>query len=303
MSRVANSTAIVTGGAVGLGASFARALAQAGATVTICDVDQRVERTAATLRASGLDVHGMVGDVGQPEDVKRIVDAAARRTGAVDVLVNNAAVVEVTSPTDEWTKALADYDRVMTTNLKGVFLFGRACAPLMAQNGWGEIINVSTDHVHTCGWPDPITHDDAPRCPWRDKPRQPGWVFLDLYDASKWALNGLTQSWAKMLRPNGVRVNNICMGATDSHMQRLFLGYGEEPGTEPPADLLDWWMKPEEVARVLIELIEEGISGRSGDNIGLWLGHPTVLPPASPILNVPPDFSLDDLADITKPPT
>jgi NAD(P)-dependent dehydrogenase (short-subunit alcohol dehydrogenase family) len=121
---------------LGLGTSFARALAQAGATVTICDIEQRVEQAAAALRASGLEVYGLVGDVGQPDDVKRVVDAAARRTGTVDVLVNNAAAVELTSPLNEWTKALADYDRVMNTNLKGVFLFGRACAPLMAQNGW-----------------------------------------------------------------------------------------------------------------------------------------------------------------------
>jgi NAD(P)-dependent dehydrogenase (short-subunit alcohol dehydrogenase family) len=218
------------------------------------------------------------------------------------VLVNNAAVVEVTSPTDEWTKAIADYDRVMTTNLKGVFLFGRACAPLMAKSGWGEIVNISTDHVHTCGWSNPISHDDAAQCPWKDHARQPGWVYLDLYGASKWAPNGLTQSWAKMLRANGIRVNKICMGATDSHMQRSFLGYGEDPDTEPPAELLNWWMNPDEVARVLIELIEEGSSGRSGDNVGLWLGHPTVLPPPSPVLNVPPDFSLNDLADLSKPP-
>jgi NADP-dependent 3-hydroxy acid dehydrogenase YdfG len=64
----------------------------------------------------------------------------AARTGTVDVLVTNAGVVAVTSPTDDWEKSLANYDHVLGTNLKGVFLFGRAVAPLMVERGHGEIV-------------------------------------------------------------------------------------------------------------------------------------------------------------------
>jgi NAD(P)-dependent dehydrogenase (short-subunit alcohol dehydrogenase family) len=172
----------------------------------------------------------------------------------------------------------------------------------MVEHGAGEIINIPTDHVHTCGWPDPVDHTDAPLCPWRGERRTTGWVYLDLYDASKWALNGLTQSWAKMLRPHGIRVNNVCIGATDSAMQRRFFGYGYQPGTEPPPELLSWWNDPDQVANVVLELLAEGTAGRSGDNIGIWLGHPTVLPPPSPILDVRPDFDITKLADLTQPP-
>jgi hypothetical protein len=76
---------------------------------------------------------------------------------------------------------------------------------------------------------------------------------------------------------------------------RSFLGFVD---VEPPADLLAKWMDPEAVAQVLIELIEEGPEGRSGDNIGLWMGHPTELPPPSGVLNVPRDLSPESVAQV-----
>ena len=151
----------------------------------------------------------------------------------------------LTDPSDAWDKALEDFDYVVGTNLKGVFLCGRAVAPLMVARGEGHIVNIATDHIYTCGWPEPVDHTEAQACPWRHERRRPGWVGLDVYDASKWALNGLTQAWAKSLRQHGIRVNNLCMGATDSHMQRSFLGFDNE---EPPAELLAKWMDPARVS-------------------------------------------------------
>ena len=256
--------------------------------MTVCDIRADVADTAAGLRALGQAVEGLVADVSQPDDVLRVVEDVMRRIGTIDVLVNNAGVVRVTDPTDAWDKALNDYDYVVGTNFKGVFMFGRAVIPVMVAQGEGNIINIATDHVHTCGWPDAVDHADAAGCPWAAGRRSPGWVGLDLYDASKWALNGLTQGWAKSLRCHGIRVNSLCMGATDSHMQRSFFGYGDNDATVPPPEVLAKWMDPTWVAELLIELIEEGPQGRSGDNVGLWIGHPTVLPAASPVLNVDP---------------
>lgn len=291
---VENVVTLITGGAVGLGRSFAEELGRSGAVVTICDIRDDVDQTAADLRAQGLDVHAVQADVSQSADVQRVVDDVAERSGRIDVLVNNAGTIRVTDPLDPWDKALDDFHHVIATNLMGVYMFGRAVAPIMVENGGGNIVNVATDHIHTCGWPDAVDHGESQGCPWKNERRRPGWVGLDVYDASKWALNGLTQNWARSLRPHGVRVNSLCMGATDSFMQRQFFGfdYGQNP---PTPELLATWISPQRLAQVLIALIEEGPDGRSGDNIGVWMGHPTVLPAPSATLDLAPDFTPEQM--------
>ena len=111
-----------------------------------------------------------------------------------------------------------DYEKLVGTNLRGVFLFGRAVLPYMMERGSGEIVNISTDHVQTCGTPFELTHDDAPDCPWANEPPRPtgGGDAMDLYDASKWGINGLTLAWSQAVEEHEIRVNALCMGATDS---------------------------------------------------------------------------------------
>ncbi len=240
--------AIITGAAQGIGAGLARMFADQGAAVTVVDRQPEVAAVAESIGASMF-----VGDVADAEFVRDVTSAV----GTIDVLVNNAGEVWPTGPLDPWDRAVDDYDRLVGSNLRGAFLFGRAVAPAMAANGGGNIINVSSDHVK----PDPNTG-------WHH-----GHGAMDLYNASKWALNGLTFDWAKALRPHKIRVNNLCMGATDTEMLREWIG------SEPDPDYLATWMTPEGIAQVVIDLIAEGPDGRTGDNIGLWAGHPTVLPP------------------------
>ena len=92
---------------------------------------------------------------------------------------------------------------------------------------------------------------------------------MDLYDAGKWAQLGLTFAWARALAPHGVRVNALCMGATDSNMLRGFHNF------DPPPQEVARWMKAADVARLMIDLIGDG---RTGDYIGIAMGHPIVLP-------------------------
>ena len=92
---------------------------------------------------------------------------------------------------------------------------------------------------------------------------------MDLYDAAKWGINGLTYAWAQALELQNIRVNGLCMGATDSYMLRSFHNFDPSPEEEAS------WMKAEDVARVMVELIEDG---RTGENIGFAVGHPVVLP-------------------------
>ena len=99
---------------------------------------------------------------------------------------------------------------------------------------------------------------------------------MDIYDASKWGINGLTLAWSQALAEHGIRVNALCMGATDSHMLRSFFNF------QPPPEEVARWMKTEDIAQVLIDLLREGPEGRTGENVGIAVGHPVVLPPSRP---------------------
>jgi NAD(P)-dependent dehydrogenase (short-subunit alcohol dehydrogenase family) len=269
--------ALVTGTAVGIGNAYARALAANGARVAMCDIRaNELSRLAGQMLMAGHDVLALDGDVADPGDVRRIVDATLDRFGQVDILINNAGYSPVTLVTEPLAKGVLDWQRVVGTNTKGTYLFGRALIPHMIARGSGEIVNIITDHSWNCGSPYFVDHTDAQACRWKDAPRPTGsGPTLGVYEASKWAAFGLTLTWAKALRPHGIRVNGICMGATDTPLIREYFDWN------PPAEYLSTWMTCEAVAEVVMDLLREGPTGRNGDFIGLWAGHPTVLPPPS----------------------
>ena len=253
MSALKGQTAIVTGAARGIGTAFARRLAAEGCNVMVADRNDEVRAVAAEI--GGL---AQVGDVADADHVRAVVDATVAAHGTVDILVSNAGEVWPTGPRDDWERANDDYDRIFGSNTKGAYLFGRAVAPVMIGGGGGNIVNISTDHVKP-----------GPGCD-----RHHGHGHMDLYNASKWALNGFTFDWAKSLAEHGIRVNNICMGATDIEMLRGWLGENPDP------EYLATWMQPEQTAQILVELLEEGRLGRTANSIGLYAGEPCVMPPA-----------------------
>ena len=243
--------AIITGAAQGVGAAFARRLSDEGCHVVITDKRESVSSVGEQI---GANWH--IGNVSDPEHVRSVVDTTVAKFGAVDILVNNAGEVLRTGPLDGWDESLSNYERLFGSNIRGAFLFGRAVAPIMAEQNYGEIVNVSTEHVK----------------PAPGSSRHHGHGNMDLYNASKWALNGLAFDWAKSLAGYNVRVNNLCIGATDSEMIRSWSGPNPDPAW------VESWMKPEETAEVLVQLLLEGPEGRTGDNIGLYAGFPCVLP-------------------------
>ncbi|MYF48976.1 MAG: SDR family oxidoreductase [Gammaproteobacteria bacterium] len=272
MGILDGKTAVVTGAAVGLGNAFARALADEGAALAVCDVRPDVEGFADQVNAPVLAEQA---DVSDAEAVRGFIDQTLQRFGRIDVLVSNAGVWAASEASDPIDKTLRDAASLIGTNLKGVFLCGRAVIPAMIRQGGGHIININTDHLHTCGSPYEEPHDDAPNCPFLDIAPRPtgGGPAMDLYDAAKWGINGLTFGWCQALKPHNIRVNALCMGATDSYMLRSFHNF------DPPPEEVASWMKAEDIARVMIELIAEGPQGRTGENIGFAMGHPVVLPP------------------------
>jgi NAD(P)-dependent dehydrogenase (short-subunit alcohol dehydrogenase family) len=229
--------AIVSGAAQGLGRAFAVRLAEEGCEVLGFDVKKEV-----------LDVPGitaMVADVSKREDVESVVSKASGM-GGIAVLVNNAGTWRKTPVDSPWQQAVDDWDFIMDTNLKGVMMLSRAVVPFLQQDG-GHIINLSTYYVL------PAKSDGT---------NQPD---TDLYNASKWALNGFTDAWAEYLEKDNVKVNGMCMGATDTPMLR-----GLFPTKQLPAEMASVVMKAEDIAGQMMEIIA---SGRTGENFGAWVGE------------------------------
>ena len=273
MGQLDGKVAVVTGAAQGLGEAFVAALHGAGANVVAVDLQAGVAR----LEAPG--VLPIVADVSRRADVEKAVGATIERFGGVDILVNNAGKWTRSLVTDSWEKAVADFDEIMDTNLKGVLMLQRAATPSMIARGGGDIVNISTYYV----LPARSEGTNSPE--------------TDLYNASKWGLNGFTQAWAMVLKRHNIRVNALAMGACDTPMLRNLWAPGE-----PPADFAATWMKPEQIGQLLLDLLADG---RTGENIGAWVGYPLELPtPPRPdsTLRMRPDFTGRPGAIYSPPP-
>jgi NAD(P)-dependent dehydrogenase (short-subunit alcohol dehydrogenase family) len=257
-TALTGKVAIVTGAARGLGEAYATRLAAEGLHVVAVDMQPGVHDLAARI-----GVTPVVADISTAEGVAASLAAAVETHGGVDVLVNNAGRWKQTPcDGDDRAQALADFHDIFDSNVRGLFQMTHAVVPSMIERGGGHIVNISTYYVL------------PPRPAESLGTNPPG---TDLYNASKWALNGFTQSWALTLRKHGIRVNALAMGATDAPMLRnLFKLRGIDP---PPADVVAQWMTTAEQSQLLVDLLAEGRDGRSGEVIGSWVGHPVELPP------------------------
>ncbi|MCO5969088.1 SDR family NAD(P)-dependent oxidoreductase [Actinoallomurus soli] len=133
----------VTGAAAGIGAATARHVAAQGAAVLVCDIDPRGEQVVAEIAAAGGTAAHIAADAASETDWQRVADLAADRFGGLDVLVSNAATVEV-APADRMS--LASWDRQLAVNLTGTFLGVRACLPYLRERR-GNAVVVSSVHA------------------------------------------------------------------------------------------------------------------------------------------------------------
>lgn len=187
-------TALITGSGQNIGRAIALSLANSGHNVVINGSSNRdaCESVAAEIKSAGGDALVAMGDIGSRDDAIRIANSACDKFGAVDVLVNNAAIRPDCSFLDVDED---DWDRVMNVNYKSVFWIARQCLPGMINKGWGRIVNFTGMNA------------------------QMGYSGKAVVTVSKHAVWGMTKALAKEFGPLGVTCNIISPGTIDGEVK------------------------------------------------------------------------------------
>ena len=240
--KLAERVAIVTGAAGGIGRASVLAFAREGAKVTAVDINAAGgAETVALAGDRGNEVVFERADVRDEAQVKAVVDRTVARWGRLDILFNNAGVVLVKS-LEETTEG--EWDRLMSVNLKSIFFGCKHAIPHMRQAGGGAILSTGSIGSFT------------------------GQLNTPAYIASKGAVALLTKSLALDYGRDGIRVNCICPGITDTPMLREHMGYGdageknirERLARVPLGKILD----PGDVARAAVYLVSDDSAGITG---------------------------------------
>jgi NAD(P)-dependent dehydrogenase (short-subunit alcohol dehydrogenase family) len=236
------TTAMVTGATGGMGRAITTQLAAAGAAVIATDVsDAGADALLATASAGGGSIHFVQADASVSAQVMAVVETAQRRTGRLDSAVNAAAIEFETVPLAEC--ADDDFDRMMSVNVRGVFLSMKHQILAMCDGGRpGSIVNIASTNS------------------FRPQRNQPA------YTASKHAVLGLTRSAAYDYAGRGIRVNAICPGAIDTPMLR---GAMERRGGDPAEvasrlSPIGRFGEPAEIARAALWLVSSESSFTTG---------------------------------------
>jgi 3-oxoacyl-[acyl-carrier protein] reductase len=230
--------AIITGGATGIGAAVARALAAHGWRVLINYTKSEAEAkaTAEACRTAGGEGIVVRGDVGRDADCQALVKHAIATFGRLDALVNSAGITKFVPAKDLEALTGEDFERIFAVNLKGAYQMARAAAPALKASGHGAIVNVSSHSAFT------------------------GLGSSMAYAASKGALNTLTLSLARALAP-AVRVNAICPGFVDTRWTRGAMdeeSYGAFKARVTESAPLKRMTTPDDVAEAALWLVEGG---------------------------------------------
>jgi len=236
--KLKDRVAMVTGGARGIGKAIALGLLREGAKVAVIDSDQ--ERLEMLKKETGKEKGKFTViscDITKSGDVKEMVDRVRKEFGRIDILVNNAGIIRrgtIETVTEE------DWDRVIEVNLKGTFNCCKAVAPIMKDQGYGKIVNVSS----IAGKVGDITS-------------APG------YGPSKAGVDALTKTLARQLAPFGINVNAVSPHAIETEMSAQ---WSEERRKEIIASIpLGRLGKPEDVAAAVLFLASEEASFITGE--------------------------------------
>jgi 3-oxoacyl-[acyl-carrier protein] reductase len=219
-NAVSGQVAVVTGAGRGIGAAIAEKLASLGATVVLCGRTEKPLRdTASRISANAGNAQVKTCDVGNLDSVQEFADWVSKTLGRVDVLVNNAGIGAFSGPLHEMTPEA--WEKVLNTNLRGIFYCIRSFAPMMIAAKSGHIINISS-----LAGKNALPNGAA-------------------YAASKWGLNGLSYSVAEELRAHKIRVSVVCPGSVDTEL------------SPHEGKNLSKMLKPDDVAHVVGMLVQQ----------------------------------------------
>lgn len=221
---------MITGASKGLGKALTLAFAKEGARLAICSRSEHgLNEVKAEAEANGAEVLAVTADISKTRDVERFVALTEEAFGQIDVLINNASILGPSPMPLLLDFPEEDFAEVLRVNSISPFLVTRRVLPGMLQRNQGSIINVTSEsgHVGYAGW--------------------------GAYGISKFAVEGLTETWADELSSTNVRVNMVDPGEMDTEMHRLAV-----PDCDYPL------AKPEEVIEVFLYLASERSSGING---------------------------------------
>jgi NAD(P)-dependent dehydrogenase (short-subunit alcohol dehydrogenase family) len=207
MTAKQHSVALVTGAAAGIGRATALAFADAGCDVVVADLDgERLESVAKEIQKKGRRALVCVTDVSDPKSVAALHDSAVAMFGHIDYACNNAGIEGIQGPTAETT--IENFDRVISVNLRGVFLCLQAQLRIMAPRKSGAIVNMAS----VAGLV--------------------GFAGLPAYCASKGGVVQLSKTAAIEYAEQGIRINAVCPGAIKTEMIDRITGKDAEAETQ-----------------------------------------------------------------------
>ncbi|MCO5121612.1 MAG: SDR family oxidoreductase [Burkholderiaceae bacterium] len=234
--RLENKTAIVTGGAQGIGRAIAERYVAEGARVMIADLDAK----KAAAAAGEIGCVFEAADVSSKADVDRLVAAAEKQLGHIDILINNAGTIHAA---DFLELDVADFDRVLATNLRGAFLVGQAVARHMVTRKQGTIINMSSVNA-VLAIPNQVP-----------------------YVVSKGGMAQLTKVMALALAPHGIRVNAIGPGTIMTELAKTLMTDEAAMKRIMSRTPIGRCGEPSEIASVAVFLASEDASYMMGQTI------------------------------------
>jgi NAD(P)-dependent dehydrogenase (short-subunit alcohol dehydrogenase family) len=241
--------AFVSGGASGIGRSIARSLMAQGAKVLVSDIEGN---TLSDFLASHPSAKGIEADAASWPDTQKVFSEIQSTLGRLDILINNAGISGPTATAEEIR--LDEWDRTLAVNINGAFYCTKLAVPMIRKSGGGSIINIASNAAFF------------------------GVPLRSPYAAAKWAMVGLTKTWAMELGTDGIRVNALCPGSVSGPRIDAVIQKDAELREMKPDMIRDIYqrqnsmhllMEPEDVAAMAVFLCSNAGSKISGQAIGV----------------------------------